>query len=253
MEEDLAFTGRGTPEVLKTMRVSANFLDVLGVSPLLGRSFTTPDTCAIISYDLWQHRFHGDFGVSAQTIELAGKVLRHLWRTSTEFCVSVAGIDVWLAKPEDSPAFTPQSRALSPFLSVFGRLRPGISLKQATAEISVLQARYAKGHPAMLDARPKTRPVPTLLQQVIVKDVQFELWLLVGAVGPSFSSPARIWRAFCLPGLWRVPVNSRCGLPWAQAVPASPRICSGRACFWRRWAASREHSLRFSVCRRCVT
>jgi len=183
MEEDLAFTGRGTPEVLKTNRVSAHFLDILGVSPLLGQNFTTPDHTALISYRLWQQRFQGDFQVLGQTIDLGGRSYTITGVLPPHFAFPSAGLDVWLAKPEESPQFSPPSRALSPFLTVFGRLKPGVTLEQATAELLVLQSGYAKNHPAMLDARPKSPPTATPLQRVIVGNVQRELWLLFGAVG----------------------------------------------------------------------
>lgn len=182
MEEDLAFTGRGTPEVLRTNRVSADFLTILGVSPLLGHSSADSDNSAFISYNLWQRRFQGDFLVLHQTIDLAGKSYTIAGVLPRHFAFPSSKIDVWLAKPEDSPQFAPQSRALSPFLTVFGRLRPGVSLEQANAEIAVLQSAYAKSYPAMLDAHPKVPIAVTPLQQVLVKDVKLELWLLLGAV-----------------------------------------------------------------------
>ena len=182
-EEELAFTGRGTPEVLKTDRVSANFLDVLGVPPLVGRSFTTPDSTVLISYKLWQRRFQGDVNVVGQTMNLAGTAYSICGVLPPGFEFPSAAVDVWLTDPENLPGVAAQSRALSPVLSLFGRLNPGVTLKQADAEIAVLQAAYAKGHPAMLDAKPKSPPVVTPLHEVIVKSVQLELWLLFGAVG----------------------------------------------------------------------
>ena len=183
MEEELAFTGRSTPEVLKADRVSANFLDVLGVPPLLGRSFTTSDSAVLISYKLWQRRFHGDVHVVGQTMNLAGTAYSIFGVLPPDFEFPSAAVDVWLTDSENLPGVAAQSRALSPVLSVVGRLNPGVMLKQADAEMAVLQAAYAKAHPAMLDAKPKSPPVVTPLHEVIVKSVQLELWLLFGAVG----------------------------------------------------------------------
>lgn len=183
MEEDLAFTGRGTPEVLKTNRLSANFLDILGVSPLLGRGFTTPDSSVLISYNLWQHRFQGDFHVVGQTIDLAGTAYTISGVLAPNFAFPSAAIDVWLPDPEDDPGVPRQSRALSPILTVFGRLNPRVTLEQATSEISVLQAAYARNHPAMLDAKPKSPLTAKPLHEVVVQSVHLELWLIFGAVG----------------------------------------------------------------------
>jgi predicted permease len=182
MEEDLALTGRGVPELLKTIRVSGNFLDILGVSPLLGRGFEEPDNTVLISSNLWQRRFSSDLHIVGQTIDLAGRAYTVSGVLPPNFAFPSAAIDIWLTRPEESPQFDPQSRALSPFLTVFGRLSPGVTLEQATAEIKVLQANYAIEHPAMLDAKPKTPPAVTPLQQTIVHSAQLELWLLFGAV-----------------------------------------------------------------------
>jgi MacB-like periplasmic core domain len=76
--EDLALSGDGQPEVLKGARVSGNFLEILGVSPLLGRSFflseDKPDapTVAMISRNLWDRRFGGESSVIGKSITLAG-------------------------------------------------------------------------------------------------------------------------------------------------------------------------------------
>jgi putative ABC transport system permease protein len=182
MEENLAFTGRGMPEVLKTMRVSANFLDLLGIFPLLGTGNIKAEHSVLISFDLWQHRFNGDLHIIGQRINLAGIAYTIAGVLTPDFAFPSAGIDVWLSRPEESPRFSSQSRALSPFLTIFGRLKRGISLAQATAELKVIQASYAKAHPAMLDAKPKSPPEAVQLQREMVKSVKLELWLLTGTV-----------------------------------------------------------------------
>jgi putative ABC transport system permease protein len=181
MEEDLAFSS-STPEILKTNRVSANFLDVLSVSPFLGAGFTTPDNTVLISFGLWQRRFGADFHIVGQRMNLGGKAYTIAGVLRPGFAFPNAGIDVWLSRPEDSPRFSSQSRALSPFLTIFGRLNPGITLEQATAELKVIQASYAKFHPTMLDAKPKSPPAAVPIQQTIVSSVRLELWVLFGAV-----------------------------------------------------------------------
>jgi putative ABC transport system permease protein len=182
MEEDLAFTGGGGPELLKTNRVSTDFLEILGVSPLLGRSLSSAGDTALISYEFWQRQFHGDLQVTGQVLDLGGTAYSISGVLPASFAFPAAGIDVWLANPEDSPRYPPASRALSPFLGIFGRLRPGVTLQQASAELVVLQSQYAKNHPAMLDAKPKTPPGAKPLKQVMVVKVEPALHLLLGAV-----------------------------------------------------------------------
>lgn len=76
-----------------------------------------------------------------------------------------------------------QSRLNSPILSVFGRLRPGISLGRATAEIGTINRQYATDHPANLDAKQQHAEPVTLLRDELVKKVRSNLWMLFGSVG----------------------------------------------------------------------
>ncbi len=72
---------------------------------------------------------------------------------------------------------------MSPFLTVFGRLKPGFSLAQANAEMRVIHRQYAFAHPTMLDAKPKTPVEVTAMKDDMVADVSSMLWMLFGAVG----------------------------------------------------------------------
>ena len=95
-------------------------------------------------------------------------------------------LDVWTTRPLEWSPMPVKSRPLSPYLHVFGRLKPGISIEQASDELAVLNRQYATAHPAMLDARPETlagRPRIDSLQQSVVSDVREPLLLLTGAVG----------------------------------------------------------------------
>ena len=76
-----------------------------------------------------------------------------------------------------------RSRPISPILHVFGRLRPGVDMGQAEAEIQVLHGQYAAGHPAMLDAKTRHANALTGMKEALVADAGPKLWLLFGAVG----------------------------------------------------------------------
>ena len=76
-----------------------------------------------------------------------------------------------------------RARALSPFLTVFGRLKPGVTLEQANAEMKIIRRQYAMAHPAMLDAKPKTPVEVTAMKDDLVADVRSMLWMLFGAAG----------------------------------------------------------------------
>jgi len=158
--EDMALSGAGEPETLKGARVSANFLHILGVSPLLGRSFLPEEdkagapAVAMISAELWRRRFGGDRSIVGKGGDTGGMPYEIVGVLPAGFQFPLAGSEVWVTRPSEWSAVPPQGRPLSPILSVFGRLKPGLDLRQATAELAVLNRQYAAAHPGMLDAKP---------------------------------------------------------------------------------------------------
>ena len=180
--EEVAITGATAPEPLKQARVSVNFLSIIGVDPLLGHGFLPDDDnpaasrVALISAGLWQRRFGGDPQILGRPITLAGTPHIVIGVMSADFQFPFSGVDVWVPRPAEN--VTP----FSPMLVLFGRLAPGISLQQATAELPVLNERYATAHPGMLDTK-QGRPAQVLpLKQELVASVRTMLWVLFGAV-----------------------------------------------------------------------
>lgn len=188
-QENLTLTGGVHPEVLKGARVSASFLSILDASPLLGRSFLPQEDSpggppvTIISSELWQRRFGGDAQIIGKTLNLGGTPYIIVGVLPARFQFPFTGLDVWLTQPAEWPIIPPKSRALSPFLTVFGRLKPGFTFAQANAEIAVIQRHYATAHPAMLDAKLKSPVRVTPLKDQLVANVRSVLWILFGAVG----------------------------------------------------------------------
>jgi len=189
IEETPTITGGGEPEVLKAVRVSANFLRILEAQPLLGRAFRAEEDSpggppvAMISFDLWQRRFAADREILGKTATLGGISQTIIGVLPPHFAFPYQDLDVWLAAPAGWSLMPSKSRALSPFLSIFGRLKPGVSLEQATAEAKVIHRRYATAHPAMLDAKPKRPETVMPMKDGLVASVRSMLWLLLGAVG----------------------------------------------------------------------
>ncbi len=186
--ENLALSGFGEPEVLNGVRVSANFLQILGVAPLQGRAFLPEEdqpgaaTVVIISAELWRRRFARESTVIGKTIVLAGVPATIIGVLPPGFQFPIAGADVWLTKPSEWSVLQPKARPLSPFLSVFGRLKGGVSVEQATAELAVVDGQYATDHPGMLDTKPDSPDVVLPLKEELVSDVRPKLWMLFGAV-----------------------------------------------------------------------
>lgn len=187
--EDLALSSTGQPEVIKGTRVSANFLHILGVSPLLGRGFLADEdkpgaaSVAMISAELWQRRFGRDPAILGKMIILAGVPHTIVGVLTSGFQFPLAGADVWLPRPEEWSAIAPKNRPLSPTLSIFGRLKGAVDLQQANAELAVLDRQYATAHPTMLDAKRDSPDLVVPLKEELISDVRPKLWLLFGAVG----------------------------------------------------------------------
>ncbi len=177
------------PEVLRSVHISASFLRILDVAPLLGRGFRPDEDStggapvAMISAELWQRRFGADPDVigRAATIDAASYTIIGVLPPRFQF--PSPGLDIWMAAPSDLQTMPAKSRALSPFLTVFGRLKPEVTLEAADAEMRVIRRQYAMAHPAMLDAKPKTPKELAPLKDVLVADVRSMLWMLFGAVG----------------------------------------------------------------------
>jgi predicted permease len=186
---NVTLAGVGEPEVLNGVRISAAFLRILGVAPVLGRDFLPQEDSAggapvaLISTELWKRRFAGDPDIVGKTANFQATAYTIIGVLPAHFRFPFSGLDVWMTAPSESPEIPPKSRELSPFLTVFGRLKPGVTLAQADAEMRVLQRQYAMAHPAMLDAKSNTPEEVTPMKDDLVRNVRSMLWLLFGAVG----------------------------------------------------------------------
>ena len=192
-QESFAFSGDGVPEVLKGARVSANFLEILKVAPVVGRGFLPDEdregspAVAMISTQLWQRRFGANEQVVGRVITLSGVATTIVGVLPPRFAFPREGEDVWVPQPAMWSAMDAVSRPISPVLTVFGRLKPGVTVDQAREEMRVLRAAYAAGHPAMLDASPRLMsgelPDLRLMKDLLVEGARTKLWTLFGAVG----------------------------------------------------------------------
>ncbi len=187
--EDLTLTGGASPEVLKGARISANSLSILQIQPIAGRSFeASEDTpkgapVALISEKLWDRRFHRDPQVIGKPITLSETAYSIVGIVPAHLQFPFPDLDIWLTRPQEWPLMAPKSRALSPFLTLFGRLKPGVSLQAANAELALTRHRYAAEHPSALDAKSKTPTELTPMKDQLVNRVRVMLWMLFGAVG----------------------------------------------------------------------
>ncbi|HEV2424392.1 MAG TPA: ABC transporter permease [Terriglobia bacterium] len=188
-DENVTLAGAGEPEVLDTTRVSAGFLRVLDVAPVLGRDFLPQEDSAggapvaLISSELWRRRFGSDPEIAGKTANFDTTAYTIVGVLPPHFRFPFPGIDVWMTAPTEDPEVPRKSRELSPTLTLFGRLKPGVTMAQANAELKVLRHQYAVAHPAMLDAKSKTPEEVAPMKDDLVRGVRSMLWLLFGAVG----------------------------------------------------------------------
>jgi predicted permease len=162
----LTLTGRGDPERISGSSVSSNFFDVLGARPLLGEPFhsNAADPSAIVlSERLWLRRFNGDRSIVGQTILLNGRprlvmavMPRELrWPAITARPSSSAdGPEFWVpGGPGDIPR-TAVNEDLdmtgyrnTGYLRAVARLKPGVSVARARAEVQAIGDRLSREHP----------------------------------------------------------------------------------------------------------
>jgi len=182
--KNFSLTGHGTPQRLFAGRVTANFFDLLGVSPVLGRSFRAGEDdpsaarVVLLTYGLWQAQFGGDAGVIGQALTLDGEAYAVVGVLPREFQFAKRGsAQLWVPL---NPNPDEISRRTRHWENVIGRLRPDVTIEQAQAEMTRLAQRLAAEYP---DANTGggIRVVP--LQEEIVGPVQPVLLALLGAVG----------------------------------------------------------------------
>src|SRR5213595_1390573 len=184
-QKNFNLTGVGEPERLDGRRVSANMFDVLGVQPRLGRGFLpqedTPGThVAILSHGLWQRRFGSDPRIIGQALNLNGESYSVVGVMPPG--VNVPSRDNWkdqLWVPIAFPSEESQSRG-NHYLEVIARTKPGITLKQAQAEMETIAARLAQQYPK---TNLRISTVVSPLHEHVVGDIKPALLILLGAVG----------------------------------------------------------------------
>ncbi|MGA2574819.1 MAG: ABC transporter permease [Bryobacteraceae bacterium] len=187
--EDMALSDGGDPEMLKGARVSANFLDILGVRPVLGRAFIPAEDTpggppvAMLSSRLWKRRFAADPSLAGKTVILNAVPYTVAGVLPAGFEFPNPELDVWVTRPAETSALPARFWPFVATLEGFARLGPRAGLQQARAEAAVLNRQYVTANPGRMDAFPGTTVRLTPLKERLVADVRPMLWMLFGAVG----------------------------------------------------------------------
>jgi putative ABC transport system permease protein len=151
-ESRTSLTGAGEPEEFPAHIITASFFPVLGVQPALGRNFTevedsaAGDNVAIISYGLWQRRFGGDASIFDKPVTLDGRATTIVGVMPADFDFFNKKADVWLPLRLDRSRNYRETSGR--FLSSVARLKEGVSVASAQADMETLAKRFEEQYPA---------------------------------------------------------------------------------------------------------
>jgi putative ABC transport system permease protein len=176
----------GEPERIPTTYTTANFFEVLGTMPQLGRAFVEEENeigkhrVVLLGHSLWQRRFGANPQIVGQTITLSGNQYTVLGIMPAGFKNPTPDqsrpAQMWAPLPVK---LDPALRR-SDFLSVVARLKPNVTPEQAQAEMNTITSRLEQQYPDSNKGW-STRLLP--LHERMIGDVRTALWLLMGVVG----------------------------------------------------------------------
>jgi predicted permease len=142
--------GEGTPERLDGASVTADLFPMLGAQPALGRLFTAEDDQAgapgtlLLSHRLWVQRFGGDAGVIGRTVRLDGEAFTIIGVMPRDFYFPRRDVLLWTPMRFTADNFSVRQNY---YLRVVARLRPGVSIEQASAEMRGIAAQLERLYP----------------------------------------------------------------------------------------------------------
>jgi putative ABC transport system permease protein len=177
----VTLTGAGEPQELSTLIVTGEIFNVLGVAPALGRGFGTSDdqpgapNTLILSHAAWVRQFGGDASVIGRDITINGNATTVIGVMPATF--EIFGLNADAFTPMQLPAVVPfRGRSIIPI----GRLKPGVTVAQAQAEMEGVFAQVRSEQPDF-NTGWSINLVP--LREQLVGDVRLTVLVLFGAVG----------------------------------------------------------------------
>ena len=178
-------TGNGEPKRLEGVAVSSDFFTILGIQPMLGRTFLPDEDSyssphvVLLSHHLWSGEFRSDPQIVGRTISLNGEPF---------YVVGVMPRSFRSPGDEETELWIPLRQQIRPdrmlwrdqhFLGVVGRLRPGVTLDQARADMNRIAAQLRAQYPSSDNG---SGAVVMPLQQALVGDTKQSLMLALGIV-----------------------------------------------------------------------
>ena len=188
-------TGDGEPERVGAIRMSSNLLPMLGVRPALGELFAADDDLpgrtgkAILGYGTWMRRYGGNPSVIGRSLTLNGQpyivtgVLPAGFDLPREVMPTLGGAEhAEIVLPLPLNAEAARIRNAEDY-NLIGKLKPGVQVEQAQAEMDAMTARLRREHPNVYPATGGLTFSIVPLQEQVVGEVRRSLILLVGSVG----------------------------------------------------------------------
>src|SRR5215813_8221779 len=181
--QEVNLTGDGNPQKVNAFKISANLFETLGVQPQLGRGFVAEegepgkDQEIVLGHALWEQRYASDPQILGRNIKVDGKSYTVVGVMGKGFDFPLPA-EAWLPLAIDVKG---REQRDSRWLMVLGRLKPGVSFSEASAEMQAVAQREADAYPeANKGWQLRTMPLPQFMTGTLTK--QYTL-LLMGAVG----------------------------------------------------------------------
>jgi putative ABC transport system permease protein len=182
---EFTLSGERAAEKFRGGLVSAEFFRVIGVNPVLGRTFTAEEDQAgtgkvvVLRESLWRKNFGARQDVLGQNVILDGEAYTVVGVLPNDV-MTPSRVEFWVPIAPFSREPSWQKRGNQPGLFGYGRLKPGVTVEQASADLRMIGERLQRDYPAeCAEILPVVRP----LLDVLVADYRPGLWMLMGAVG----------------------------------------------------------------------
>ncbi|HVN22137.1 MAG TPA: ABC transporter permease [Dongiaceae bacterium] len=179
----LNLTGGDKPEQVQGVHVTADYFALLGAPVIAGRTFTAAEdsphggNVVVLSYGLWKRRFGGNPGIVGNNIQLNDKPYQVVGVIGRDF-VTDNPTDLWLPFQ-----FEMTSTDQAHYFGVIARLKPGVTVSMANAQLKLAADQYRTAYPGKMGPSNNNSFAVTLLQDLMVEDARSSLYVLLGAVG----------------------------------------------------------------------
>jgi len=178
------FTGGPEPVQIRGGMIDAGFFQTLGVTPLMGRLIDASEDVkggprnVVLSYGFWKSFLHGDPQVLGKSITLGGNPYTVIGMMPREFNLPRERADLFVSLWVEYPSAAAEREVH--FMHSYWRLKPGVTLSQAQADVAEIDRRLSEQYP---DGEKDRHSLLQPLRDAVVGDVRTGLFVLFGAVG----------------------------------------------------------------------